>query len=106
MIDSTLEFHPAHADLAKQRGMSLAEANSTDLLRIAQGTAIGLWCRLRRPITVDDVFKFMEECGHHPEMMGNASGSIFKFHGWKPVGFVKSIRVSNHSRIIREWVRR
>ena len=102
-MDQTLEFHPAKADLAKHRGMSLAADNCT-LLEKAREAAVCMAERYQRPVTVDDVYGYMEYFGHHPERLGNAWGSVFK--GWKPIGFVKSKRVSNHSRIIREWVRR
>lgn len=105
MTQSTLEFHPAKADFAREHGMTLATSNRAELL--AKAREVALWLgRNSTPVTVDDVFKGLAVYGHKPEELGNASGSIFLGREWRCVGFTRSIRVSNHSRTVRMWVKK
>lgn len=103
MVQSSL-FDPIAAQKAKERGISVAAENRSDLLRVAKDYAEILYFRVDRPISTDDVYHDLEVMGYHPELLGNAWGSVFR--GWRCVGFTNSTRVSNHSRAIRLWVRK
>ena len=104
-MNETLEFHPAIADLARDRGMTLAASNRAELLEKAREVARWLGRRLA-PITIDDVMRGLEVYGHKPSDLGNAAGSVFLKGEWSFVGYTKSIRVSNHSRVVRMWVKK
>lgn len=106
MTQQTLTFSSEKSEAAKTLGMEVAAANNIERLRLAQGYAVGVYCRLGRPISIDDVYHRLAIDGQRPELLGNSCGSIFKAPGWKSVGFTNSTRVSNHSRIVRLWVRR
>ena len=104
-MTQTLEFHPAKADLAKTRGMTLAAENRADLLETAREVALWLG-RKGAAVTIDDVMKGIAVYNFEPHELGNAAGSVFVKSQWTPVGYTKSTRVSNHSRIVRLWVRK
>lgn len=105
MTQSTLEFHPAKADLARDNGMTLAASNRAELLTKAREVALWLG-RNGTPVTSGDVIKGLAVYGHKPSDLGNASGSVFLKGQWSCVGYTKSIRVSNHARVLRMWVRK
>ena len=55
-------------------------------------------------VTMDTVSLEMQARGLHPEMLGNAAGSVFRGKDWRFTGrWEKSARVSNHARVNRVW---
>lgn len=95
-----LTFDLAAGIDGKIAGMTLAESHRATLLLTARSAA-RLIARNKGVVTIDDVVEAMTERGH--DLLGNASGSVFKGKDWEFVRFVNSRRVSNHARIVREW---
>jgi hypothetical protein len=81
---------------ARDRALALFEEHRAEWLAVARRTAILLYRRVGRPITVDDV---RMECpppgGIDPRVMGGV------FSGWTPVGWTNSRRRACHGRPIR-----
>ena len=76
------------------------------LLSEAQGTARRLACE-RPSVTADDVVEHYQLRGVDlPAEIGNAMGSLFAGPGWEVVGYTRSRRVSNRSRVLRQWRRK
>jgi len=67
---------------------------------IAEKIALG---RASRLCNADDVGRVLKR-KHSIDTLGPASGSLFKHKNWEWTGdWVKSKRVSNHSRMLRQW---
>lgn len=96
-------FDAVAGERAKQEGMARAADNRAVLLEMARGFA-HQHALLHGTVTADDVARQMAVHGFSPSALGPAAGSLFKTSEWEWTGeYVKSIRVSNHSRMIRVW---
>jgi len=90
------------SDKLKQHGMEQAEDNALSALELGRQIADRL-ARTRGPITADDVGRVLRR-DHGIETLGPAAGSLFKGSKWAFTGrWVKSKRIKNHSRMLREW---
>jgi hypothetical protein len=97
-------FDAARGEQLKFDGMAMAAANNQHVLKLARSVAkeVALG-RASGTATSDDVGKILALRYEIPGM-GPAAGSLFKTKEWEWTGdFVKSTRVSNHSRLIRVW---
>jgi hypothetical protein len=103
MSQQTL-FDATQAAREKELGMARAQSNRSEVLANALDVAI-LIGRNNAEVTIDDVFITMAAFDMHPELLGNAAGSVFRFMSlFEFTGrWVKSKRVSNHGRYIRVW---
>ena len=95
-------FDADQAEELKQEGISAAAKTQRALLKEARDIAKAI-ATIKPKISADDVQRELIRRGHDPADLGNAAGAIFKANCWRPVGFKKSRRVSNHSRVIRVW---
>lgn len=86
------------ATQSRDEALELFEVHRAEWLAAARQTAILLYRREQRPITVDEV---RAECpppaGVDPRVMGAV------FSGWTPVGFTNSRRRTCHGRPIRQF---
>lgn len=86
------------ATKGRDEAMALFEEHRALWLAAARHTAILMYRRVARPITIDDV---RAECpppiGFDPRVMG----AVFKVKDWTPVGFTNSRRRACHGRPIR-----
>ncbi len=91
------------SERGKQEGMDLAAINKAEALTLARVLAVALALRQQnREITSDMVGIAMTNRGMRP--LGPAMGSLFRDGNWQFTGkYVKSIKVSNHSRMLRVW---
>ena len=99
-------FDAVRADKEKEYGMAKAAKHKEDLLRYAQSIAREIAkARPSHEITADDVQMVLVARGRKPDELGPAAGSLFRnSHQWRFTGrYVKSTRVSNHSRMLRVW---
>ncbi len=91
----------AEGERRKKEGMEFAASNRRLALEAAKELAITL-ARVNGTVTADDVYRGLLRWER--QSLGNAAGSIFRGKEWEWTGrFVKSKRVSNHARVIREW---
>ena len=103
-----LDFNLVEGDRRKRRGKDLAALPRDYELGVARQVALML--ALRDPERETDAARVMEHLSlnHAHIALGNAAGSIFTgaFAGlrWEFSGkWIKSNRVSAHSRMIRVW---
>ncbi len=97
-------FDSVEADRLKEEGM--ARAVSPEYRRILVGNAKHVAHQIalfRGEVTIDDVHHWMTMRMLSPQFLGNGAGSIFRGKSWECVGWKKSTRISNHSRMIRIW---
>jgi hypothetical protein len=95
-------FDGPRSDYMKERGMKIAESNAETALGLARGIAKEL-ARHKPVVNADDVGRVLKQ-RHGIETLGPAAGSLFKSSEWVFTGqWVKSARISNHSRMIRNW---
>jgi hypothetical protein len=95
-------FDSIASDAAASAGIEQAAVNKNLLLEEARAIAVEIG-RARREVTADDVIR-VYSFRHPREPLGNAAGGIFKGPQWRFAGrYVKSERVSAHSRMIRVW---
>lgn len=81
---------------ARDRALALFEEHRAEWLAVARRTALLLYRRVGRPITVDDVrLACPPPAGCDPRVMGAV------FSGWIAVGFTNSRRRTCHGRHIR-----
>lgn len=96
------QFNERQGDFLKELGMRTAEDNALSVLEIAREIAREI-CRSKGVVNADDVGILMKS-RHHVDTLGPAAGSLFRGKGWVFTGnWIKSKRVSNHSRMLREW---
>jgi hypothetical protein len=102
MTQTTFDYEAGQA--AKEQGLDRAcnPFYRRQLIACAKSVA-HLLADQTGPTTFDDVYKFMEDAGWHPEVIGNAAGSIFRDPWFECIGWKPSERVTNHKRPIRVW---
>ena len=89
------------SDKLKEEGMARAEANAETPLQLARWSAKSI-ARDKGVVNADDVGRRLQ--WHGIDSLGPAAGSLFKGKEWEFTGnWVKSKRITNHSRMIREW---
>ena len=95
-------FDEEWSDKLKEEGMAKAAYNKRDALITARRIAKAL-ARRNGTVNADDVGRILKRtCGI--DSLGPAAGSLFKGKEWTFTGnWVKSKRITNHSRMIREW---
>lgn len=88
----------------KFQGMLTAAERRKWELTLARGIAEKIAARRgSRLCNADDVGRVLKR-EHSIDSLGPATGSLFKHKNWEWTGhWVKSKRVSNHSRMIRQW---
>jgi len=96
-------FDAIEAEEGRRKGMAKAAETREPILQVARRLAIEI-SRIRGKVTADDVQKALIRRGYHPSELGPAAGSIFKTGDFEFTGeWIKSERVSNHSRYLRVW---
>jgi hypothetical protein len=96
-------FDAVKAEGGKRKGMAQAVAAREPILQVARRLAVEIG-RIRGKVTADDVQMELIRQGYHPSDLGPAAGSIFKTAEFEFTGeWIKSERVSNHSRYLRVW---
>ncbi len=99
---------PATSDInsaaeLRDRGIEIAAENNPTLLEKARIAAREIALE-RGEVTSDDVFQRMYLRGEHPELLGNAAGSVFRGSEWNWTGkVVPSERINARCRLIRIW---
>ena len=95
-------FNEKQSDLLKREGMEIAADNALTSLDLAREIAVELY-RKQGVVNADDVGRVLK-LRHGIETLGPAAGSLFRSQKWRFTGkWVKSKRVKNHSRMLREW---
>lgn len=96
-------FHDTLGEQLKLDGMESAADIRRGQLRLARSLAVKIaQHNMNGLVNADQVGRALQE--HGIESLGPAAGSIFKTDEFKFTGeFVKSRRVSNHSRLLRVW---
>ena len=93
------------SDHLKTEGMAKAADNAPTALQLARNIADELY-RQKGVVNADDVGRVLKQ-RYGIDTLGPASGSLFRDRKWKFTGrWVKSKRITNHSRMIREWTMR
>ena len=96
-------FNAQHSQQLKRKGMRLAARNRAEHLDYVRSLAKD-HAREHGTVTADDVGRALQELASKSSL-GPAAGSIFAGNDWVWTGnFVPSIRVSNHGRLLREWM--
>ena len=96
-------FYGIEADKLKKIGMDRAKMQKSYILEIARQEA-RRHCKKFGSVTIDDVQAAMIEAGYSPSNLGMAAGSVFKGSEFYATGrYIKSTRVSSHSRPITVW---
>jgi len=99
-------FDAIEADRLKHEGMHRAAHAKSALLEMARDRARRI-AQEQGEVTMDDVMQRLVHEGIDPTALGPAAGSVFKNAEWEFTGrFVKSARITNHSRLLRVWKRR
>jgi len=95
-------FDEELSDKLKREGMAKAADNTKQVLETARQIAKAI-ARRKGTANADDVGRILKRaCGI--DSLGPAAGSIFRGKEWEFTGnWVKSKRITNHSRMIREW---
>jgi len=103
MTQTEISFDIAEGEQRKEAGLQLAAMERDELLKSAKELAVWM-ANAYGTVTYDDVFHQLMLAGLHPEMLGNAAGSVFRGKEWRFTGrWEKSARVSNHARVNRVW---
>lgn len=98
-------FDEKISDRLKKQGMEQAEDNALSALELARGIAREIAAR-NGTVNADQVGRVLK-FRHGIDTLGPAAGSLFKGKEWEFTGnWVKSKRITNHSRMIREWRRK
>lgn len=99
-------FDAIESDRLKHEGMKRAAGARSPLLDIARDRARRL-AAMQGSVTMDDVTQQLLKEGFDIALLGPAAGSVFVPSEWEFTGqFIKSARVSNHSRLLRVWRRK
>jgi hypothetical protein len=103
MVQASINFDISEGESRKETGIALACMERDDVLEQAREIAVYL-AHLHATVTIDCVILEMQARGLHPELLGNAAGSVFRGKQWRFTGrWQKSARVSNHARVNRVW---
>ena len=97
----TTRFNLREGLLLKTAGQRLAEQHSSGFVGFMRDLAIDIATR-RGSVTSDDLRRYAlkeEITPHHP----NAWGAIFRGKHWHSIGHLRSKKVTNHGRLIRQW---
>ena len=95
-------FSAEKGDRLKREGMAISRDKRSDELIVARSIAMEHVLRYGE-VTADDVGECLDRRGL-ADCLGPAAGSIFKTKDFEWTGkYVKSARVSNHSRMLRVW---
>src|SRR5262245_44187594 len=96
-------FDAEKSEALKREGMALGASPRLDVLSYARSIAKEIALRrASRTVTADDVGRELKARGI--ESLGPAGGSLFKTPEWQWTGdYVKSHRITNHSRMLRVW---
>ena len=95
-------FDGKRSEQLKQQGMDLAADNVPTALELARSIARKTAC-LYGTVNADEVGKRLKEI-YKIDTLGPAAGSIFRGKEWEFTGkWIKSTRITNHGRMIREW---
>jgi hypothetical protein len=95
-------FDGDRADRLKREGMEQAEDNAQSSLKLARMVARQIATR-KGVVNADDVGRVLQR-DYNLHTLGPAAGSLFRGKEWEFTGnWVKSKRVTNHSRMLREW---
>jgi len=96
-------FDEIEAEQLKRAGMERAAAHNPDDLTLARWIAEELARDGDGTCNADQVGKVLKD-QHDIDSLGPVAGSIFRGKQWKFTGeWIKSVRKSNHCRMIREW---
>lgn len=97
-------FHSSRGEQLRLSGMEMAADNAKEYLSLARKVAAQIARgRFDRCVTADCVGRVMKT-DHGLDSLGPAAGSLFKTGDWEWTGkFRKSKRITNHSRLLREW---
>ena len=95
-------FNGKRSEQLKQRGLDLAADNVPTALEQAREIANDL-ARVFGTANSDEVGMVLKNI-HGIDTLGPAAGSIFRGSEWEFTGnWIKSTRITNHGRMIREW---
>ena len=95
-------FDAAESERLKQLGMAAAAGNRPAQLKLARRIATTLGQK-KQFVTADDVGRILKK-NFDIDTLGPAAGSLFKTRSWAFSGrWRKSVRKTNHSRMIRVW---
>jgi len=96
-------FDEIEAEQLKRAGMARAEANNLTDLQLARHIAEDLADENDGLCDADQVGRVLKR-DHGIDTLGPAAGSLFRDAKWKFTGlWIKSVRKSNHCRMIRQW---
>ena len=97
-------FDAKRSEQLKLAGMETAADNVKEPLDLARTVAKELaLLKPDRCLTSDEVNAALE-ARYNIASLGPAAGSLFKTKDWRWSGrFVKSIKITNHSRLLRVW---
>jgi len=96
-------FDAELSEKGKREGMAQAEDNSTWLEKARELARDWGAAAVDNKMTADDVMVLME-IKYGIDSLGPAAGSLFKTKEWEWTGeFIKSTRITNHSRLLRVW---
>ncbi len=94
-------FDKKLSEKLKEEGKAKAASNLIEPLKLARKIARQI-ARIKGVVTADDVGRQLKKYGI--DTLGPAAGSIFKGKEWEWTGrYIKSKRITNHSRMLREW---
>ncbi len=97
-------FDAEESERLKRLGMEAAAGNNRAALNLARRIARALGRQFGK-VNADDVGRILKR-DYDIESLGPAAGSLFRDPSkcWKWTGdWKKSSRITNHSRMIREW---
>ena len=95
-------FDEKLSDKLKEKGMAKAADNTREMLVKARLIAKQI-AKKTGTANADQVGRVLKRI-YMIDSLGPAAGSIFKGKEWEFTGnWVKSKRITNHSRMIREW---
>ena len=96
-------FDAVESERRKHDGMAVAASARLAMLHKAREIARDL-ARRHGTVHMDMVNMELERRGIDPCRLGPGAGSLFKSLEWEFTGeFVKSARMTNHSRLLRVW---